>query len=461
MSQRVALYRGDGRGKFTNVTAQTGIASLPTNWWMGVAVGDYDNDGYEDIYLSAYRGGALLHNERGKSFRDVSREAGIPPQPWGSACAFGDYDNDGKLDLLIGNYCRFGPDSVQLCHVKDFETACSPTVYDAEHPVLYHNDGGGHFRDVTRLVGLNAATGKVLGAVFFDPDGVGHPSLYLADDEVKSDFFLNRGGRFKEIGEEAGAAYTENGKPYGGMGVDYGDINGDGRPDMVVGTFSLENKLVLINQGEHTFLDESPAYGVAGPAMRYLSFGAKLLDFDNDGYLDIMFANGYIADNIVAYEPSRAYREPTLLFRNEGGKRFTDLSASAGPDLLRPIVGRGLATGDFDNDGRVDALVADAEGPPLLLHNETSTTGNSISVRLTGKKSNRDGYGAIVTVEAGGRKQVHICHADGSFFASSDPRVHVGIGSATSATVTVHWPSGRNSRAESVRAGAMVTIREE
>ena len=460
MSQRVALYRNDGKGQFKDITESAGLGKLPSQWWMGCAAGDYDNDGYDDLYLSAYRGGTLLKNLAGKGFKDVSTESGIRPQPWGTACSFGDYDNDGKLDLFIGNYVKFGPDAVQLCKVKDIETSCSPTVYEAEKPALYRNLGGGKFADVSRAAGFESATGKVLGSVFFDIDGSGRQSIYTGNDEVASDLFWNRGGRFENVGEVAGVAFTEAGKPYGGMGTDYGDIDLDGKVDLVVGTFTLENKLILINQGNRLFVDKSEPMGVAVPMRPYLTFGTRLLDYDNDGDLDLMYANGYIADNIVEYEPSRTYREPTILFRNESGKSFTDMRAEAGPDLAREIVGRALATGDYDNDGRVDVLIADAEGDPVLLHNEAESAGNYLSIRLEGVKSNRSGYGAVVTVEAGGKKQVHVCHSDGSYLAASDPRVHVGVGSAQSARVSVKWPSGVTDSASFDRLNRTVTIRE-
>jgi hypothetical protein len=473
ISQRIALYKGDGKGHFTDVT-QAVLPPLAAGWWMGCAVGDYDNDGYEDIYLSAYRGGVLLHNEGGKSFRDVTREAGIAPQPWGSACAFGDYNNDGRLDLYIGNYVKFGPDAVQLCKapLPPLMKTCPPTVYESEKGVLYGNLGGGRFRDVTRETGADAVHGKVLGVLFLDTNGSERQSIYLANDEVASDLLLNTGrtsgastgGKglpvFKNTAEVAGVAYTETGKPFGGMGVDQGDIDGDGKVDLAVGTFSLEDKLLLINQGDNLFVDQSEPLGIARMGLDYLTFGTRLFDVDNDGYLDLMLVNGHVSDNVEKFDPQRTYREPTLLFHNEGGKRFTDLSKSAGPDLLRPIVGRGLAVGDYDNDGRLDALVVDGEGAPLLLHNESPKVGNYLNLRLIGGKgSNRDAYGARVEVDAGGRRQVLICHADGSYFASCDPRVHVGLGKATSATITIRWPSGAQQtvRAEQVNRTINVT----
>ncbi|MDX1931759.1 MAG: CRTAC1 family protein [Capsulimonadales bacterium] len=442
ISQRVALFRGDGKGKFSDVTT-TVLPALAPGWWMGCAVGDYDNDGFDDLYLSAYRGGRLLHNEKGARFADVTRSAGIPAQPWGSACTFGDVDNDGRLDLFVGNYVDFGPKTVQLCNVKDFKTSCSPTVYKAHRGVLFRNLGGGRFADISRTMKMEASTGKVLGAIFLDTDGQGRQSLMLPNDEVPSDLMYNTGKDFRNIGELSGVGFTENGKPYGGMGVDRGDIDGDGRPDIVIGTFTLENKLVLMNEGSNLFTDRSDSYGVASVGRLFLTFGTKLFDFDNDSDLDLMMVNGYIADNVEQYEPTRTYREPTLLFRNEDGQRFEDISKRSGKALTRPIVGRALAISDYDNDGRQDALVVDGEGSPLLLHNETPNVGNYLSLKLTGKSKTRNAYGARVIADIAGKKRTYWCYADGSYLASNDPRVHIGLGSATSVRITIVWPGGR------------------
>lgn len=478
ISQRVALYRGDGKGQFSDVTAAV-LPPLATGFWMGVAVGDYDNDGFDDVYLSAYRGGVLLHNEAGNpkseketkkdqhpKFVDVSKAAGITAQPFGTSAAFGDYDNDGKLDLYIGNYVKFGPDSVQHCKVKDIVTSCSPTIYDAEKGVLYRNLGGGKFRDVTVATGMDKVTGKALGVLFLDLDDSGRQSLYLANDEVSSDLMHNLGGklgggRFENIGEISGVAYNEVGKPYGGMGVDYGDVDRDGKPDLIVGTFTVENKMVLINQGDRLFVDKSEPLGVALPARNYLSFGAQLFDFDNDGDLDLIFANGYIADNVHEYEPTRTYREPTLLFQNEGGSRFTDISKTSGEALTRPIVGRGLAVGDYDNDGKMDVLIVDGEGPPLLLHNESPRKNNYLSLRLIGAKGNRNAYGTKITVESASGKATYYCHTDGSYLSASDSRVHIGLGPATAAKLTLRWPNGATQTLNVKEVNRQITIEQK
>lgn len=460
ISQKIALFRGDGRGAFTDVTA-TVLPPLKQGFWMGVAVGDYDNDGFDDLYISAYRGGVLLHNEGGKQFKDVSVQSSITSQPYGSSCSFGDYDNDGKIDLFIGNYVQFGSDSVQLCKVKDIYTSCSPTVYEAEKGVLYRNLGGGKFKDVSAETGMDKTTGKVLGVLFLDVDNSGRQSIYLANDEVSSDLMYNKGnGKFENIGEMAGVAYNELGKPFGGMGVDYGDIDHDGKTDMIVGTFTVENKMVLMNQGDRLFVDRSEPMGVALPARNYLSFGAQLFDADNNGRLDLIFCNGYIADNVAEYEPTRTYREPTLLFRNDGAT-FADISKEAGEAFQRPIVGRGLAVGDYDNDGKIDILIADGEGAPLLLHNDSNTEGkHSVTLRLIGTRSARNAYGSRIIVETKSGKSYFFCHSDGSYLSASDSRIHIGLGAEQSAKITVKWQDGSSQTQEISDTGQVITIRQ-
>ncbi|MGC4043839.1 MAG: CRTAC1 family protein [Armatimonas sp.] len=447
ISYEVALFKGDGKGKFTDVSTETGL-KLPQGWWMGCAVGDYDNDGYDDIYISRYQGGVLLHNEGGKGFRDVTQIAGIAAQPWGSACAFGDYDNDGKLDLFIGNYVEFNEKTMQLCQVKNVKTSCSPTVYNPLFGKLMHNNGNGKFQDATPTIVPKNVSGKVLGAHFIDFDGMGHQSLFLANDETPSDLLHNQGAEpFKNIAEPSGVAFQTDGKPYGGMGGDWGDFNEDGRPDLFMGTFALENKMIYVNEEDELFTDRGLALGIAQPSMLMVTFGAKWLDADNDGDLDLIFCNGYIADNIHLYEPSRAYKQKTMLFENENdGRKLTDRGASAGEAFSKLLVGRGLATGDYDNDGLVDAFVVDADGKPLLLHNESKSKGNWISLKLEGARSNRSAYGAKVRIEAGGKTRLRHYHADGSYFSSSDPRIHIGIGQEKAVSLTIEWPSNLKER---------------
>jgi hypothetical protein len=460
---KLALYKGDGHGHFTDVTHAMGLDKYHEDF-LGCAVGDYDNDGYDDIYLSAYQGGVLLHNEHGKYFKDVTSEAGIKPQPWGSSCAFVDVDNDGKLDLMIGNYVVFGPKTnPQLCTFSGVKTSCGPGMYKANKAVLYRNLGGGKFEDVSKQWGVDKTSGKVLGVAPCDFDGSGYQSIYLANDEVSEDFLKNNGHGFTDIAAASGTAYDSLGKPQGGMGVDWGDYDNDGQLDLVVTTFEKERRCIYHNDGGDLFTEQSADLGVGDPKTPLVAFGVKWIDADNDGWLDLMIANGHIQDNVNASEPTSTttYRQVMQFYHNEQGQRFTDASAALIGPADRPIVGRGLAIGDFDNDGKMDALVVDAEGKPLLLHNETPNVGHWLEINLIGTKSNRDGLGALITVGAGDQKLLRLCTTAGSYMSASSKRVHFGLGSATVAqTISVHWPSGHVDTVKNVAADQIITLRE-
>jgi hypothetical protein len=456
----LALYRGDGHGHFTDATEAAGLRSLHGNF-LGVATGDYDNDGYADVYLCAYRGGLLLHNEKGNHFADVTAQAGLKPQPWGTTAAFIDVEGRGRLSLYVGNYAVFGPDThPQLCVVGGTTTACGPNAYRPEYGALYQNAGGGRFEDTTARWNGQKISGRALGAAVADYDGSGRQSLYLANDEMPGDLLKNDGGHFKNIGASSGTAYDANGNLHGGMGVDWGDYDNDGRLDLVVATFEKEPKTVYHNDGDDLFTDASGALGVAPPTLPYVAFGAKWLDADNDSWLDLLITNGHTQDNVATMHPETSYRQPTQLFRNEGGHRFDDARAALG-DGGRPIVGRGLAIGDYDNDGRMDALLVDSEGSPLLLHNETAPAGHWLEIDLVGTRSSHDGQGALLTFEIPGRKLLRAATTAGSYLSASDPRVHVGLGDAALVTkATLRWPSGQVDVYRDVNVDQIVTWRE-
>ncbi len=470
---KLALYRGDGKGHFTDVTHATGLDQL-NGHFLGCAVGDFDNDGYEDLYISAYRGGVLLHNEpiapetnsgtRNASvrrFRDVTQEAGIASQPWGTSATFTDFDGDGRLDLYIGNYAKFGPETQpQLCNNGTLMSACGPRFYYPLHGVLYHNLGGGRFRDVSVAWGLQHVSGKALGVAAADIRETGHPMLAISNDEMAGDLLEKQGAKFQNIAVAAGTAYDSAGQVHGGMGLDWGDYNNDGRLDLLVASFQHEAKNVYLNEGGGRFTDQATALGVADATMSNVAFGCKFIDVDNDGWLDIILANGHVQDNIGDIDKSTTYRQTIQLLRNIEGTRFEDVSVAAGSAFQAKIVGRGLATGDFDNDGRMDVLVADSEGTPMLLHNESPHSGHWLQVKLIGTKSNRDGIGALVTVQASERKILRRCATDGSYLSASDRRVHFGLGSAKQATITVRWPSGTVNIYPQVPADRIVTLKE-
>jgi len=365
------------------------------------------------------------------------------------------------LDLFIGNYAEFDPArDKRLCGNNGKQYACGPLVYNSRFGVLYRNRADGRFEDVSAHW-RPGGWGKVLGAAFADYEGSHRASLYLANDENAGNLLQNRGSAFRDAGSESGTAFSREGRVHGGMGVDWGDYDNDGQMDLFVATYQDEAKCIYRNLGSGVFDELSHKLGVAQRTLPYVAFGAKWLDYDNDGWLDLMIANGHVEDNIHDLDASASYRQATELFWNDRGKAFADVSGRAGSALLKPIVGRGLAIGDFDNDGRVDALVVDSEGAPLLLHNESPKTGHWLSLRLEGVHGNRDGYGAEVKVTAAGRTQVRVCHTDGSYLSASDRRVHIGIGAATQAAeVSILWPDGRRDSFASLAAGKEYTLRE-
>jgi enediyne biosynthesis protein E4 len=464
IGRTLALYRGDGRGRFVETTATAGLDKL-SGHFLGCAVGDYDNDGWDDIYVSAYRGGVLLHNEGGRRFREVTAQAGILPQPWGSSCTFADVDGDGRLDLYIGNYVHFGPEvTPQLCESHGFRTSCGPADYTAERGILYRNRGVGRFQDVTKSWGFLGISGKTLGVAAGPLDRKNRFALALANDQVPGDLISLHGAASKNAGEASGMARNADGNVYGGMGIDWGDYDNDGLSDLVITTFRDQAKPVFRNQGGVFAPQDTAALGMHS-SLPYVAFGTKWLDYDNDGWLDVMFANGHVQDNIEEIEiinptsPGARFRQPTVLYHNQQGRRFEDASTLLG-DAARPIVGRGLATGDYDNDGKMDALITNSDGTPLLLHNVSPDAGNWLLIRLEGRKNNRDGYGALITVEAGGKTLVRHAHADGSYLSSSDKRVHVGLGAATTADVTVQWPGGAVDHYRTVKCNRILILRE-
>jgi hypothetical protein len=458
VGSKLALYRGDGRGHFTDVTAEMGMDRFAGRF-MGCAVGDYDADGFDDIYISGYHTGLLLRNERGRRFRDVTREAGLPPQYFGNCCTFGSLDNRPYLDLCICNYVKIPEEAVY--DRSHWPRMLSPLQYKPLATKLYHNVGGRHFVDVTEAWGMKTSSGRGFGAAFAPIDAERRMGLAVANDMGNSDLFIrDRAQHLKNIGVPSGIASPRSGNSAGGrMGLDWGDYDNDGQLDLFVTTFASEPKILLHNLGQDVFENVNDVL-TPGRLWINLAWGCKWLDVDNSGWLDLMVTNGHI-DSTGFLRGSLPYREPTLLLRNLHGTAFDDVSEDAGLDNLPPILGRGLAIGDYDNDGRVDALVVDSQGAPLLLHNESGPVGHWLSLRLTGVRSNRDGYGALVTVTAGRQTQTRLCHADGSFLSSSDRRVHVGLAQARVAdTVVIRWPSGRTDTLHHVPADHVIAVRE-
>jgi enediyne biosynthesis protein E4 len=457
VGQRVALYRGDGKGKFAP-------APLPPlkGHFLGCATGDFNGDGFPDVYLTAYRGGTLLRNDGGKGFTDVTPGSGLAPQPWGTAASFADLDGDGNQDLFVGNYVKFGPETVpQLCKQKGFDTACAPRQYPPERSALYAGDGKGRFRDVTQAAGFDKLSGKALGVAIADYDGSGRPSVSVANDEMPGDLMKNRGGwKFENIAAVAGTATDLEGNVHGGMGTAWGDVDGDGRLDLFVATYQNEPKNVYRNDGDDLFTDRSPSLGLQD-AHPMVSFGACLADFDNDGVTDLAVANGHVQDNIAKIDARTTFEQATLFYRGVPGKPFQLLNAALPKDVTRPIVGRGLARGDYDNDGRTDLLVVDSHGPPLLLRNETPAPGNWLGVTLR-DKNGKIPLGATLTLTVGDRTLVRHYHTDGSYMSASDPRVVFGLGTATRADrLTVRWPNGGETTHADLPTNQYMEIRQK
>ena len=438
-----ALFLGDGKGHFTNVTHAYGLDTLHGQF-CGCCVGDYDNDGYDDIYLSGYRAGVLLHNVGGKHLVDVTQQMGLLCQRWGTSCAFVDVDGDGRLDLFVGNYVDFDPKIKPNCIRGGIELTCGPRDFNPLPPMLFHNEGK-RFVDVTSAWKV-ASYGGSLGVACADYDNSGHDTIAVANDLRYGDLLhWDSSKSLSNWSAQAGVAGTMSGNPHAGMGIDWGDFDNDGRLDLVVTTFQNEPRSLYHNNGDGTFFDVAMMAGMENIYKDHLAFGVKFIDVDNDGWLDIMIANGHVQDNIAKFEPTSKFHQSLQLLHNsaEVHPHMRNISQEAGLEALPPIMGRGLAIGDFDNDGRMDALVSDADGTPQLLHNQSTPTGHWLLCRLVGTKSNRDGYGALLTFTVGGRKLLRRCGADGSYLSSSDKRVHVGLGQATHAEVSVHWPSGK------------------
>jgi hypothetical protein len=459
-TDRTALYRNLGNGRFEDVTAASGLPQR--GQWIGAAAADYDNDGYPDVFLCGYDCAALLRNDGGKRFTDVTAAVGLRQQGadplFATSAAWGDVDGDGFLDLYVARYLKFREGMPEFCRARSGATeTCQPDQYPAQTGSLYRSLAGRRFEDVTRAMGADRVTGKAWGAVFFDFDGDGWRDLYLANDEVPGDLLKNHGGRrFTNVGVESGVAYDADGRPHGAMGADAGDYDGDGRPDLVVTTFYNEAYSLYRNNGDGTFTDRSAPAGIGVPTIPWVGWGTRLFDYDRDGWLDLIFVNGHATDS-DRHPPGRdAMRQPMQLFRNAGG-HFVPADLAA---LAKPILGRGAAFGDYDNDGGEDILVMDIGGAAMLLRNRAPAR-SWIGLELVGRRSNRDALGARVTVTAGGRKQVAEVRTCGSLFSSHDPRLRFGLADAPGAeSVEIRWPGGARSRLSDVPAGRYVRVEE-
>jgi hypothetical protein len=462
-----ALYRNNHDGTFTDVTARAGLAaSTPaTSYKTGVAVGDYDNDGDLDLYVTAFGPNILYRNNGDGTFTDVTAAAGVAggPAEWSSSTGFFDFDRDGKLDLYVANYLDFRLDDNPFCGFRKdgYRMYCNPTMFDGVADRLFHNNGDGTFTDVSRQAGIANPAGKGLGVTFCDFDRDGDTDVYVANDLVRNFLYRNNGdGTFADVAYGAGVGFDANGKPQAGMGVDCGDVDGNGFPDLFVTNFSEELNTLYANGGEGVFEDVSEKAGL-GSGYIPLGFGTKMFDFDNDGDLDIYVTNGHVIDNVQLFRPTLAYAQKPLLYENVGGGRFRDVSADAGAALQMERVGRGLAVADFDNDGALDVAVANLGQAPTLLKNQAAGGRSWIMLRLQGTRSNAFGLGARVEVETNAGVQRREVTNVASYLSSNDIRVHFGLGDAkTVRRIAIGWPSGAAQTLNDVAPNQILTVKE-
>jgi enediyne biosynthesis protein E4 len=456
---RDALYRNNGDGTFTDVTDKAGISD--SMWGMGLAVGDYDNDGWPDLYVTGYGASKLYHNRRDGTFEDVTDRAGVNNRQWGASAAFFDYDNDGYLDLYVTNYLKFDPDGRVPCEFFEGRPYCHIAQFKGSAPALYHNNRDGTFTDVSEKSGVGRKAGKGLGGVALDYNNDGRMDIYQANDNDPNFLFRNNGdGTFTEVALESDAALDPDGNARGGMGVDASDVDGDGLLDIFVTNFSGQTNALFRNAGDGTFTEETYPLGLGRVSIPMSGFGTKFFDYDDDGREEIFVLNGHPFEPISKVFPDVTYAEPPFLFER-AGKAFRDVAAEHGAALKKFYLGRGLAVGDFDNDGDPDLLLMNSGEPPALLRNDGGNRNHWLGVRLVGTKSNRDGVGARVTVAAGGARRTKYRLGGTSYLSASDPRLLFGLGSNQKVDeLEVKWPSGQTSTLKNLSADRYVTITE-
>jgi hypothetical protein len=449
------LFKNNRDGTFTDVTAGSGLAR--SGWGQGCCIGDYDNDGNDDLLVTYWGDCVLYHNDGKGKFTDVSEKSGIARTArrtptglnrWNTGCAFVDYDKDGRLDLFVANYIDFDPKTVPVpesgnCLYKGMRVACGPPGLDGGRNILFHNDGGGVFRDVSESAGIWKTPGTYgLGVLVADFDNDGWPDIYVANDSSSSALYRNNhDGTFTDVAIEAGVAYSADGKPQAGMGVAAADYNCDGRLDIVKTNFAGDTSSLYQNQGGSFFEDTTFQAGL-GRNTRFLGWGAMFVDFDNDGWADIFLCNGHVYPEVAETAIEYGYRQRKVLYRNLGNGRFADVSLDAGPGILEQVPGRGCAAGDFDNDGDIDIVVNCVNDVPQLLRCDSNLKNNWIKIKCVGSTSNRSAIGARVSCASGQHRQLDEVRSGGSYLSQSDLRVHFGLGSVRTADIEIRWPGG-------------------
>jgi hypothetical protein len=464
---RGALYHNNHDGTFTDVTDEAGIGT--PCFAMGGAVGDYNNDGWPDIYLTCYGGNVLYRNNGDGTFTDVTKQAGVADGRWSTGAAFGDYDGDGFLDLMVSNYVdldlhhlpAFG--SAMTCRFMGISVQCGPRGLKGSGDSLFHNNGDGTFTDVSKTAGVDDPNGYYgLGVIWADFNNTGRPDIYVANDSTAGYMYRNdRNGKFTEIGMESGTALGEDGHEQAGMGVAVGDYLHTGRPSLVVTNFSMDNTPLYRNDGNWNFQDVSYAAGIGLPSVPWVKWGVAFVDLDNDGWLDLVTVNGHVYPQADQLPNGAKYRQPKLVQFNQGDRTFCDASDQTGPAILEERVSRGLAVGDLFNDGNMDLVVEDLVGKPMVIRNQGVLGRHWVSFELAGTKSNRMAIGARLKLLAGGMTQTEEIHSGGSYLSQSDTRVHFGIGTATRIeSLEIRWPSGKVEILSDLKADTFYSILE-
>ena len=456
-----AVYRNNGNGTFTDVTTASGFDV--EMYGMGVAAGDYDNDGRDDLYVTTLEGDRLFHNEGNFKFRDVTKASGIVNAHFGTSAAWLDYDRDGKLDVFVANYVQWTAAADVYCSLDGTNKSyCTPESYKGTPSKLFHNLGAGKFEDVTGKAGVGDPTSKSLGIAVLDYDGDGWPDIFVANDTQPKKLYRNNGnGTFTEKGVAAGVAFSEDGVARGAMGADAADYDRSGRPHLLVGNFANQMLALYRNEGNGLFVDEAPSSTVGRASLLSLAFGVFFFDYDLDGQQDIFAVNGHIEEEIARVQPKVLYKQIPLMFRNLGKGRFDSVGASLGAAFNVPQVGRGAAYGDYDRDGDLDILLINNQGPARLLRNDGGNKNHWLTIRTVGTKANRDGIGAVVRVESASGVQVQTVHSGSSYCSQSDLALTFGLGPDTLVkSVDVVWPSGTKDRVTGVAANQFVRLQE-
>lgn len=455
------LYHQKADGTFEDVTERAGLKG--EGFSMGVAAADYDNDGYVDLYVTGYGQNHLYRNNRDGTFADVTKKLGVAGDGWSTSAGWIDYDRDGRLDLFVARYLDWDFEKgAALCgDARGTRAYCHPENFKGATNILYHQKPDGSFEDVSVKAGIADPDGKALGIAFADFDNDGLMDIFVANDSVRQSLYHNKGdGRFEDIAVMAGAGYDEDGKTYAGMGVDAADYDNDGFADVFITTLSYQTYPLYHNNGDRSFTYATKQTAVGQITLAYSGWGTHFIDADNDGLRDIFVAQSHVLDTIELSTGYLKYRQPPLLMRNMG-KEFTNVSATAGPAFSLPIVARGAAFGDLNNDGQIDIVIGVLNGSPLVLRNN-GTKNHWVGIRLVGSKSSRDGLGARVIVsDSSGRRQIFDASTAGSYLSASDPRIIAGLGNASAvSTIEVHWPSGRTQTITNPELDRYLTINE-